>query len=82
MPGYRSGSMGESRSELIRKLRVAFTAAELRKLEEYAAFSEALNKCDGSPAAVGELVQLGGSLLSQGNREKSNLTPQPRRDAA
>ena len=74
--------MAGTRSELVRKLRVAFTGAELQKLKLHSGFSSMFHRCDGSPASVRELVQMGGAILGEEDRQKSKLSPLRRRNAA
>ncbi len=67
------GLMAASQKQLLRELRVAFTAAELEMLQAEKAFNTALTKSSDSAEEVKKLIELGGALLAERDRSKSKL---------
>jgi hypothetical protein len=62
-----------SLNEVLRRLRVAFTAQELELLQTHKRFERALRECRGSREETQQLIAMGGALLAERNREKSKL---------
>jgi hypothetical protein len=71
--------VAESHFEILRKLRVAFTAAELQLLQTFQEFERALRECQGSAEECRKLIALGGALLAEKNRPGSRLGSRIRR---
>ena len=65
--------MAPPHAELLRKLRVAFTAQELELLQTQQEFERALRECRGSQEETHKLIALGGALLAERNRDKWQL---------
>ena len=68
-----------SQKQLLRQLRVAFTAAELELLQAHKAFAQALDRCSDSAQDVQKLIEMGGGLLAERDRPKSKLRDAKRR---
>jgi hypothetical protein len=59
----------------MRKLRLAFTAAELELLRADKNFANALAASDDSPQSIQALIRQGAALLAERNRHRSTFSP-------